>query len=162
MWGLLVIDARPVERAVLALLWPVGPGAFVVTLAILLVAAAIAFPLVGVPLLAATAAQLTGYFGGRPTRFQLPLDLHGSAFQRSVWQALQGIARGQTRSYLDIAREIGAPSAVRAVGAAIGRNPVSVIVPCHRVIGRSGALTGYAGGLARKQALLTLEGVAFQ
>ena len=113
------------------------------------------------PLLAATATQLTGYFGGRPARFELPLDLHGSAFQRSVWQALQGIARGQTRSYLDIAREIGAPSAVRAVGAAIGRNPVSVIVPCHRVIGRGGALTGYAGGLARKQALLTLEGVAF-
>ncbi len=110
-------------------------------------------------LLAETAAQLAKYFAGRSMGFELPLDLHGSAFQRSVWQALLRIASGQTRSYLDIAQQIGAASAVRAVGAAIGRNPVSVIVPCHRVIGRGGALTGYAGGLARKRALLSLEGV---
>jgi methylated-DNA-[protein]-cysteine S-methyltransferase len=111
-------------------------------------------------LLATAAAQLADYFAGRSARFELTLDLHGSAFQRSVWQALLGIACGRTSSYLDIARQIGAPRAVRAVGAAIGRNPVSVIVPCHRVIGSSGALTGYAGGLTRKQALLALEGVA--
>jgi methylated-DNA-[protein]-cysteine S-methyltransferase len=114
------------------------------------------------PLLAATAAQLANYFAGRSARFDLPLDLHGSPFQRSVWQALLGIACGQTRSYLDIARQIDAPRAVRAVGAAIGRNPVSVIVPCHRVIGRGGTLTGYAGGLARKQALLALERAALR
>ncbi len=112
------------------------------------------------PLLATAAAQLADYFAGRPARFDVPLDLHGSSFQRGVWQALLAIGSGQTRSYLDIARQVGAPRAARAVGAAIGRNPVSVIVPCHRVIGAGGALTGYAGGLARKRALLTLEGVA--
>lgn len=92
------------------------------------------------------------------TAFDLPLDLHGTPFQRAVWQALCAIAAGRTCSYGDIALAIGAPRAVRAVGAAVGRNPVSVIVPCHRVIGRDGSLTGYAGGLDRKRALLRIEG----
>lgn len=109
------------------------------------------------PLLAAAARQLQAYFGGAPAAFDIPLDLQGSAFQRSVWAALLGIDSGATRSYADIARAIGAPLAVRAVGSAVGRNPVSVIVPCHRVVGSSGALTGYAGGLDRKRALLALE-----
>jgi methylated-DNA-[protein]-cysteine S-methyltransferase len=85
--------------------------------------------------------------------------MSGSEFQRQVWRALLGIARGQTASYGDIARQIGSPSAVRAVGGAVGRNPLSVIVPCHRVVGSDGSLTGYAGGLERKRALLHLEGV---
>lgn len=112
------------------------------------------------PLLCEAAAQLGDYFAGRRSRFELPLDLLGSAFQRQVWQALLGIERGRTTSYGEIARSIGSPQAVRAVGAAVGRNPVSVIVPCHRVLGGDGSLTGYAGGLHRKSALLRLEGVA--
>lgn len=111
------------------------------------------------PLLREAATQLAAYFSGQRTRFELPLDLRGSPFQQSVWQALRDIERGATRSYADIARHIGAPLAARAVGAAIGRNPVSVIVPCHRVLGSSGALTGYAGGLDRKRALLKLEAI---
>ena len=111
-------------------------------------------------LLVRTAAQLQAYFDGASESFDLPLDLQGSAFQRAVWAALLAIEPGATRSYADIARAIGAPRAVRAVGAAVGRNPVSVIVPCHRVVGSGGALTGYAGGLDRKRALLALEGRA--
>ena len=111
------------------------------------------------PLLSAAAAQLQAYFTGASAGFELPLTFHGTPFQRSVWQALCGIAAGSTRSYTEIAQQVGAPRAVRAVGAAIAKNPLSVIVPCHRVIGRSGALTGYAGGMHRKRALLTLEGV---
>lgn len=110
------------------------------------------------PLLRAAAAQLADYFAGRSTRFQLPLDLHGTPFQRGVWQALLGIDGGHTCSYGQLARQLGTPTALRAVGAAIGKNPVSVIVPCHRVVGHGGALTGYAGGVARKRALLALEG----
>jgi len=109
------------------------------------------------PLLREAATQLTDYFAGRRTQFELPLDLQGSPFQRSVWQALQSIGCGSTRSYADIARHIGAPHAARAVGAAVGRNPMSVVVPCHRVLGSGGQLTGYAGGLERKRALLALE-----
>jgi len=105
------------------------------------------------PLLARTALQLRAYFAGEAGGFDLP-------FQRAVWQALLVVGVGQTRSYGEIAAAIGAASAVRAVGGAIGRNPVSVIVPCHRVIGRDGSLTGYAGGVQRKQALLTLERAA--
>jgi len=112
------------------------------------------------PLLARTALQLRAYFAGEAGGFDLPLDLHGTPFQRAVWQALLVVGVGQTRSYGEIAAAIGAASAVRAVGGAIGRNPVSVIVPCHRVIGRDGSLTGYAGGVQRKQALLTLERAA--
>lgn len=110
------------------------------------------------PLLRSAAAQLADYFAGRRTRFELPLDLHGTPFQRGVWQLLLGIDAGRTRSYGQIAQQLGAPRAMRAVGAAIGKNPVSVIVPCHRVIGHAGALTGYAGGVQRKRALLALEG----
>ena len=89
----------------------------------------------------------------------LPLDLRGgTAFQQAVWRALLAIPRGQTLSYGALAQRIGKPAAVRAVGAAVGRNPASIVVPCHRVLGQGGALTGYAGGLARKTALLRLEG----
>ena len=112
------------------------------------------------PLLKRTVHQLEDYFAGTRTTFDLPLDLsYGTAFQQSVWQALLGIAPGDTASYGEISARIGNPTAVRAVGAAVGRNPVSIIVPCHRVMGADGSLTGYAGGLHRKTALLTLEGV---
>jgi methylated-DNA-[protein]-cysteine S-methyltransferase len=110
------------------------------------------------PLLQETREQLTAYFAGERREFDLPLDLsHGTAFQQSVWKALRTIAFGTTTSYLDIAKCLGNPGAVRAVGAANGRNPISIIVPCHRVIASSGALTGYAGGLEMKMALLALE-----
>ena len=111
------------------------------------------------PVLRETSRQLADYFAGRRDHFDLPLDLAGgTGFQQAVWQALLGIAQGETASYGDIASRIGKPAAVRAVGAAVGRNPVSIIVPCHRVIGSNGSLTGYAGGLDRKTALLKLEG----
>jgi methylated-DNA-[protein]-cysteine S-methyltransferase len=110
------------------------------------------------PVLREAAAQLAAYFAGERGTFDLPLDLGGgTAFQQSVWQALLAIEAGETASYAEVAARIGNPAAVRAVGAAIGRNPVSIVVPCHRVIGSGGALTGYAGGLARKTALLQLE-----
>ncbi|MBC7436882.1 MAG: methylated-DNA--[protein]-cysteine S-methyltransferase [Bdellovibrionales bacterium] len=113
------------------------------------------------PVLAAAIEQLRQYFGGERTHFDLPLDLQGgTSFQQSVWQALLAIPSGATTSYGEISTRIGKPAAVRAVGAAVGRNPVCVIVPCHRVIGRDGSLTGYAGGLERKTALLTLEKAA--
>ncbi len=113
----------------------------------------------GDPLLVRAIAQLGEYFAGQRIAFDLPLDLQGgSPFQQSVWQALLGIPPGGTTSYAALSRQIGQPAAVRAVGAAVGRNPVSVVVPCHRVVGSNGALTGYAGGLERKGALLRLEG----
>lgn len=107
--------------------------------------------------LTAATAQLDEYFAGHRTAFDLPLNPRGTDFQRDVWRALNAIPYGETRSYADVAREIGRPSATRAVGAANGRNPISIVTPCHRVIGRSGALTGFAGGLAAKQHLLSLE-----
>ncbi|MDA8456909.1 methylated-DNA--[protein]-cysteine S-methyltransferase [Acidovorax sp. GBBC 3334] len=111
------------------------------------------------PVLRAAAAQLLDYLEGRRKGFDLPLDLvGGTPFQQSVWQALAAIPHGAVTSYAALARGLGRPLAVRAVGAAVGRNPVSVIVPCHRVLGSGGALTGYAGGLPRKTALLRLEG----
>lgn len=111
------------------------------------------------PVLKKTTRQLTEYFAGQRRDFELQLDLSGgTAFQQAVWQALLGIATGQTTSYGRISQTIGNPAAVRAVGAAVGRNPVSIIVPCHRVLGADGSLTGYAGGLDRKTALLKLEG----
>jgi len=111
------------------------------------------------PVLQQASQQLGDYFAGERSHFDLPLDLRcGTAFQQSVWQALVAIPHGEITSYGEISRRIGHPAAVRAVGGAIGRNPVSIIVPCHRVTGRSGALTGYAGGLDRKTALLRLEG----
>ncbi|MET0210068.1 MAG: methylated-DNA--[protein]-cysteine S-methyltransferase [Burkholderiaceae bacterium] len=103
-------------------------------------------------------AELQGYWSRSHARFAVPLDLRGTPFQRSVWQALTRIEAGATRSYGALAAQLGCAAAVRAVGAAVGRNPVSVIVPCHRVIGSDGALTGYAGGLDRKVELLRLEG----
>ena len=103
--------------------------------------------------------QLARYWrGDAALRFDLPLDAQGTPFQRSVWQALLLIPSGQTSTYTEVAQRAGVPRAVRAVGAAIGRNPLSIVVPCHRVLGRDGSLTGYAGGLQRKQALLRLEG----
>lgn len=110
------------------------------------------------PILLEAARQLQDYLAGNRRQFELPLDLAaGTAFQQSVWRALQRIAIGTTCSYRDVGAAIGNPAAVRAVGAAVGRNPLSIIVPCHRVVGSSGALTGYAGGLPRKAQLLALE-----
>lgn len=109
------------------------------------------------PVLLAAERQLDEYFAGRRTHFELELDFAGTAFQRKVWHALLTIPFGQTRSYADIAAQIGHPKAARAVGAANGRNPISIIAPCHRVVGTSGSLTGFAGGLAAKQALLANE-----
>ena len=102
--------------------------------------------------------QRAAYFAGRLTDFDLPTAPTGTAFQMRVWQKLRRIPHGQTVSYGDLARRIGSPNACRAVGLANGRNPLSIIVPCHRVVGANGKLTGYAGGMARKQALLRLEG----
>ena len=113
----------------------------------------------GDPLLDRVADQLERYFAGSLQAFDIPFDLQGTAFQRAVWSALLAIGAGTTQTYGDIARAIGQPVAVRAVGAAVGRNPVSILVPCHRVIGSNGSLTGYAGGIDRKVALLRLESV---
>ena len=111
--------------------------------------------------LKAADAALERYFKGDPKPLRgLQLDLHGTPFQRAVWQALLGLAPGHTGTYGGLASQVGSPAAHRATGAAVGRNPVSVLVPCHRVLGASGALTGYAGGLDRKRALLRHEGVA--
>jgi methylated-DNA-[protein]-cysteine S-methyltransferase len=107
--------------------------------------------------LAAAASQLHAYFGGELTSFELPLTLQGTPFQQAVWAGLQGIPYGETISYGELARRIGQPSASRAVGLANGRNPVSIVVPCHRVIGADGSLTGYGGGMERKRFLLGLE-----
>jgi methylated-DNA-[protein]-cysteine S-methyltransferase len=105
--------------------------------------------------------QLLEYFAGDRSIFELPLMPAGTGFQVRVWQALLGIPHGETRTYAEVAQALGERGAVRAVGAAIGRNPISVIIPCHRVIGADGTLTGYAGGLDRKRSLLALEaGVA--
>ncbi|RPK89002.1 methylated-DNA--[protein]-cysteine S-methyltransferase [Streptomyces sp. ADI98-10] len=101
--------------------------------------------------------QLAEYFAGDRTTFDLPLDLHGTPFQRSVWAELLKIPYGETRTYGELAGELGKPGASRAVGLANGRNPVGIIVPCHRVVGASGGLTGYGGGLDRKQRLLAFE-----
>jgi methylated-DNA-[protein]-cysteine S-methyltransferase len=111
------------------------------------------------PLLQAAASQLHRHFNGSQRRFDIPLDLStGTDFQQRVWHALINIRAGQTTSYGQLAAQLGLPSASRAVGAAVGRNPISIVVPCHRVLGSKGQLTGYAGGLTRKSALLQLEG----
>ena len=109
------------------------------------------------PVLLEAEQQLREYFDGRRTSFTLKLDVAGTDFQRQVWHALLTIPFGETRSYAEIARQIGRPKAVRAVGAANGRNPLSIVAPCHRVIGTNGKLTGFAGGLDTKAFLLTLE-----
>lgn len=107
--------------------------------------------------LPAVREQLEAYFSGELTAFDLPVALHGTAFQQRVWAALQDIPFGTTTTYGELAASIGAPTASRAVGLANGRNPVSIVVPCHRVVGANGSLTGYGGGMARKRALLDLE-----
>ncbi len=105
-----------------------------------------------------TAGQLAEYFAGNRTAFELPLDLHGTRFQLSAWRALAEIPFGETRTYAEQAAMLGRPAAVRAIGAANGRNPLSIVLPCHRVVGSNGALRGFAGGLHAKEALLTFEG----
>lgn len=109
------------------------------------------------PILLEAERQLGEYFAGQRTRFALKLDFAGTEFQRRVWSALLTIPYGETRSYSDLARQIGSPEAVRAVGAANARNPISIVAPCHRVIGAAGQLTGFAGGLETKAWLLALE-----
>jgi methylated-DNA-[protein]-cysteine S-methyltransferase len=113
------------------------------------------------PILLETGRQLHEYFKGRRKTFDLTLDMSGTPFQRSVWKALLTIPFGETRSYSQIARQIGSPDAVRAVGAANGRNPIAIVTPCHRVVGATGKLTGFAGGLEAKARLLALEGARF-
>lgn len=110
------------------------------------------------PLLDAIAAQLDEYFAGTRQSFDLPLAPEGTDFQRTVWHALAAIPYGETISYAQLAARIGRPSAVRAVGAANGRNPIPIVLPCHRVIGADGSLTGFGGGLPTKRFLLALEG----
>ena len=110
-----------------------------------------------VPVLTETARQLDEYFARKRTRFDLPLAPEGTAFQRQVWQALLEIPFGQTMSYGELARRIGQPAAVRAVGAANGHNPIAIVIPCHRVIGSTGRLVGFGGGLETKRFLLALE-----
>ena len=110
------------------------------------------------PIAAEAARQLRAYFAGELREFDLPLDMHGTDFQLRVWRELARIPYGETRSYSQIAAAIGAPQAVRAVGAANGANPIPIVVPCHRVIGAGGKLVGYGGGLPLKKRLLELEG----
>jgi methylated-DNA-[protein]-cysteine S-methyltransferase len=109
------------------------------------------------PVLLESERQLREYFAGHRKEFSLPMDFRGTEFQRRVWGALLTIPFGETRSYLQIAQQIGSPAAVRAVGAANGKNPLSIIAPCHRVVGSNGKLTGFAGGLEVKAQLLSLE-----
>jgi methylated-DNA-[protein]-cysteine S-methyltransferase len=109
------------------------------------------------PILIEAERQISEYFAGERIDFDLPLQLDGTEFQKKVWQALREIPFGKTKSYLDLARAVGSPEASRAVGAANGKNPLSIVVPCHRVVGADGALTGFAGGLETKAALLALE-----
>jgi methylated-DNA-[protein]-cysteine S-methyltransferase len=111
----------------------------------------------GVEPFKAAADQLEAYFAGTLTRFTLPLAPRGSAFQQRVWEALQEIPYGETESYGALAERIGSPGAARAVGLANGRNPIGIVIPCHRVVGSNGSLTGYGGGLDRKKQLLDLE-----
>ena len=110
------------------------------------------------PILLETERQLEEYFAGTRNEFNLPLEPAGTEFQKKVWRALREIPFGQTRSYLDLAKSIGSAKAVRAVGAANGKNPLSIVVPCHRVVGANGTLTGFAGGLEVKAKLLAHEG----
>ena len=109
------------------------------------------------PILLQASSELEEYFSGTRTEFHTPLAPAGTAFQQHVWQALLTIPHGQTTSYSDIAQMLNTPNAVRATGTAIGRNPISIFIPCHRIIGKNGTLTGYAGGLENKQILLELE-----
>ena len=110
------------------------------------------------PMLLRTEKELNEYFSHKRKAFTVPLDMRGTYFQKQVWEALLGIPFGETRTYGQLANQLGSPKATRAVGAANGRNPIAIIVPCHRVIGFSGKLTGFAGGLDAKDHLLKLEG----
>ena len=114
------------------------------------------------PILLETESQLSEYFAKKRTKFDIKLDFNGTDFQKKVWKALLNIPFGKTASYGDIAKKLGNPKSVRAVGGANGRNPISIIAACHRVIGASGKLTGYAGGMKAKAALLELEGSVFR
>lgn len=109
------------------------------------------------PLLRRASAQLDAYFSGRLEAFDLALVPAGTLFQKTVWKAIEGVSLGATISYAELARRAGCPGGARAAGAATGRNPLAIVVPCHRIIGSDGSLTGYAGGLDRKRALLALE-----
>ena len=109
------------------------------------------------PALRDAAAQLADYFAGRRSRFDLPLAAAGTLFQRRIWTAIAAVPAGETISYAELARRAGCPGSARAAGAATGRNPLAIVVPCHRIIGSDGSLTGYAGGLDRKRALLAHE-----
>ena len=109
-----------------------------------------------------TLGQLEEYFTGKRQIFNIPIGLGGTDFQRKVWLEVAKIPFGQTTTYMKIAQKLGNPAAIRAVGAAIGANPILIVLPCHRILGSGGSLTGYAGGLERKKALLELEGHAFQ
>ena len=113
------------------------------------------------PVLRQARRELTEYFAGRRKRFEVALDLQGTVFQRSIWKAIAKVDFGKTLTYGNLARRAGFPGSARAAGAATGRNPVGIIVPCHRIIGSNGSLTGYAGGLNRKRALLSLEAMDF-
>jgi methylated-DNA-[protein]-cysteine S-methyltransferase len=137
------------ETAVVAILWEKEKAGRVKL--------ARAIPKPNHPLLRETERQLKEYFAGRRTVFDLSLDPTGTVFQKRAWKALRRIPFGETRSYADQAKRIGSPKACRAVGAANGRNPISIVVPCHRVIGSDGSLTGFAGGENVKRTLLDLE-----
>jgi methylated-DNA-[protein]-cysteine S-methyltransferase len=138
------------EAGLVAVLWP-GDDPKRVRLSALA-------PSTAHPVLLDAERQLRDYFIGRRRTFTVPLDMAGTPFQQAVWQALLTIPYGETRSYSELAKQVGRPAASRAVGAANGRNPVSIIVPCHRAIGADGSLTGFAGGLDVKRYLLDLEG----
>jgi methylated-DNA-[protein]-cysteine S-methyltransferase len=112
----------------------------------------------GSPVIARTKRQLDEYFQGKRKSFDMPLAAAGTPFQRAVWKAIAGVGFGQTISYAELARRAGRPGGARAAGAATGRNPIGIIVPCHRIVGADGSLTGYAGGMDKKRALLALEG----
>lgn len=114
------------------------------------------------PILREAARQLGEYFAGTRREFDLPLELRGTPFQLQVWASLREIPCGQTRSYSELAKSLARPEATRAVAAAIGRNPISIIVPCHRVLGKNGSLTGFAGGLEAKKWLLSREGISMR
>jgi methylated-DNA-[protein]-cysteine S-methyltransferase len=103
--------------------------------------------------------ELSEYFNGTRTSFTVEIAPRGTPFQRAVWKAIAGVGFGQTIAYAELARRVGRPGSARAAGAATGRNPIGIIVPCHRIVGSNGALTGYAGGLAKKRALLAMEGI---
>lgn len=159
--GTVALPARTIPSPVGSLTLVAGQGALIAILWPDDRAGRVALPTVqerpDEPVLVEAATQLDQYFARRRDRFDLPLAPRGTPFQQRVWAALRTIPYGETRSYAAIAAQIGHPGAVRAVGAANGRNPLSIVVPCHRVVGSNGHLTGFAGGIAAKRHLLDLE-----